>query len=297
MATLVRSISQNGSVTCTAIDSTDIAAKAEQIHKTSATVTAALGRLLTAASLMGVMLKKAENSITLRLRGDGPAGFLIAVTDGLGNVENPVVEIPLNGLGKLDVAGAVGRSGSLSVVKDLGLKDPYVGQVPIVSGEIAEDITHYYAVSEQTPTVCALGVLVNPDLTVKAAGGFLAQLLPGASEEDIDRLEQNIGKLSSVTQLLTGGASVEDICRMVLEGFSPQILETVQTEYRCSCSRQRVERALISIGKKDLQQMMAEEETVEVNCHFCGKKYHFDQEDLKALLKKAEKKDETPSFH
>ena len=301
MATLVRSISQNGSVTCTAIDSTDIAAKAEQIHKTSATVTAALGRLLTAASLMGVMLKKAENSITLRLRGDGPAGFLIAVTDGLGNVrgdvENPVVEIPLNGLGKLDVAGAVGRSGSLSVVKDLGLKDPYVGQVPIVSGEIAEDITHYYAVSEQTPTVCALGVLVNPDLTVKAAGGFLAQLLPGASEEDIDRLEQNIGKLSSVTQLLTGGASVEDICRMVLEGFSPQILETVQTEYRCSCSRQRVERALISIGKKDLQQMMAEEDTVEVNCHFCGKKYHFDQEDLKALLKKAEKKDETPSFH
>ena len=179
----------------------------------------------------------------------------------------------------------------------MGLKVPYVGQVPIVSGEIAEDITHYYAVSEQTPTVCALGVLVNPDLTVKAAGGFLAQLLPGASEEDIDRLEQNIGKLSSVTQLLTGGASVEDICRMVLEGFSPQILETVQTEYRCSCSRQRVERALISIGKEDLQQMMAEEETVEVNCHFCGKKYHFNQEDLKALLKKAEKKDETPSFH
>ena len=256
---------------------------------------------MTAASLMGVMLKKAENSITLRLRGDGPAGFLIAVTDGLGNVrgdvESPVVEIPLNGLGKLDVAGAVGRSGSLSVVKDLGLKDPYVGQVPIVSGEIAEDITHYYAVSEQTPTVCALGVLVNPDLTVKAAGGFLAQLLPGASEEDIDRLEQNIGKLSSVTQLLTGGASVEDICRMVLEGFSPQILETVQTEYRCSCSRQRVERALISIGKEDLQQMMAEEETVEVNCHFCGKKVSFrSRAILKALLKKAEKKDETPSF-
>lgn len=294
MATLVRSISQNGGVICTAIDSTDIAAKAEQIHKTSATVTAALGRLLTAASLMGVMLKNEEHSITLRLQGDGPAGLLIAVTDGLGNVrgdvENPVVEIPLNGLGKLDVAGAVGRNGSLSVVKDLGLKDPYIGQVPIVSGEIAEDITHYYAVSEQTPTVCALGVLVNPDLTVKAAGGFLAQLLPGAAE-DIDRLEQNIGKLSSVTKLLTDGVSAEDICRMVLEGFEPQILETVKTEYRCSCSRQRVERALISIGKEDLRQMMEEEESVEVNCHFCGKQYRFSREDLRILLEKAEKKD------
>ena len=261
MATLVRSISQNGGVICTAIDSTDIAAKAEQIHRTSATVTAALGRLLTAASLMGVMLKSQENSITIRLQGDGPAGLLIAVTDGLGNVrgdvEHPVVEIPLNGKGKLDVAGAVGRNGRLSVVKDLGMRDPYIGQVPIVSGEIAEDITHYYAVSEQTPTVCALGVLVNPDLTVKAAGGFLAQLLPGAMEEDIiDRLEQNIGKLSSVTQLLTGGASAEDICRMVLDGLVPQILETTHPEYRCSCSRQRVERALLSIGKADLQRMM-----------------------------------------
>lgn len=295
MATLVRSISQNGGVICTAIDSTDIAAKAEQIHRTSATVTAALGRLLTAASLMGVMLKSQENSITIRLQGDGPAGLLIAVTDGLGNVrgdvEHPVVEIPLNGKGKLDVAGAVGRNGRLSVVKDLGMRDPYIGQVPIVSGEIAEDITHYYAVSEQTPTVCALGVLVNPDLTVKAAGGFLAQLLPGAMEEDIiDRLEQNIGKLSSVTQLLTAGASAEDICRMVLDGLAPQILETTHPEYRCSCSRQRVERALLSIGKADLQQMMEEEEVVEVNCHFCGKKYHFGRGDLRILLEKAEKK-------
>ena len=294
-ATVGISISQNGGVICTASYSTDMSAKAEQIHKTSATVTAALGRLLTAASLMGVMLKNEEHSITLRLQGDGPAGLLIAVTDGLGNVrgdvENPVVEIPLNGLGKLDVAGAVGRNGSLSVVKALGLKDPYIGQVPIVSGEIAEDIRHDYAVSGQTPTVCALGVLVNPDLTVKAAGGFLAQLLPGAAEEDIDRLEQNIGKLSSVTKLLTDGVSAEDICRMVLEGFEPQILETVKTEYRCSCSRQRVERALISISQEDLRQLMEEEESVEVNCHFCGKQYRFSREDLRILLEKAEKKD------
>ncbi|MDD3193444.1 MAG: Hsp33 family molecular chaperone HslO [Oscillospiraceae bacterium] len=291
MATLIRSISKSGGVVCTAIDSTDIAAEAERIHKTSATVTAALGRLLTAASLMGVMLKKEENSITLRLQGDGPAGLLIAVTDGLGNVrgdvENPVVEIPLNGAGKLDVAGAVGHSGSLSVVKDLGLKDPYVGQVPIVSGEIAEDITNYYAVSEQTPTVCALGVLVNPDLTVQAAGGFLIQLLPGALEEDIDRLERNIGNMPSVTQMLTAGASPEDMCRRALAEFDPQMLETVHTAYRCTCSKQRVERALLSIGRRDLEEMIAEEEHIEVGCHFCGKKYDFSNADLRKLLEKA----------
>ncbi len=291
MATLVRSISQSGGVLCAAIDSTDIAAKAEQIHETSATVTAAFGRLLTAASLMGVMLKSEENSITVRLQGGGPAGLLIAVTDGLGNVrgdvENPIVEIPLNGLGKLDVAGAVGREGTLSVVKDLGMRDPYVGQVPIVSGEIAEDITHYYAVSEQTPTVCALGVLVNPDLTVKAAGGFLIQLLPGASDADIDLLEQNVQKLPSVTQMISQGATAEDICRRCLDGFEPQILDTTHPEYRCNCSRERVERALISIGKQDLQQLMEEEEHIEVDCHFCKKKYRFEKEDIRRLLEKA----------
>ena len=291
MATLVRSISYSGGVLCAAIDSTDIAAKAEQIHQTSATVTAALGRLLTAASLMGVMLKSEENSITVRLQGGGPAGLLIAVTDDLGNVrgdvENPIVEIPLNGLGKLDVAGAVGREGTLSVVKDLGMRDPYVGQVPIVSGEIAEDITHYYAVSEQTPTVCALGVLVNPDLTVKAAGGFLIQLLPGASDEDIDLLEKNVQKLPSVTQMISQGATAEDICRLCLDGFEPQILDTTHPEYRCNCSKQRVERALISIGKQDLQQLMEEEEHIEVDCHFCKKKYRFEKEDLRELLEKA----------
>ena len=291
MASLVRSISKNGRITCMAVDSTDIAATAEQIHQTSATVTAALGRLLTAATLMGVILKKEEHSITLRMHGDGPAGLFIAVTDGLGNVrgdvENPVVEIPLNGLGKLDVAGAVGKNGSLSVVKDLGLRDPYVGQVPIISGEIAEDITHYYAVSEQIPTVCALGVLVNPDLTVKAAGGFLIQLLPGAEEEEIGQLEKNISALPSVTQMLEAGASPEEICRRAMAGLDPQILERMHTEYRCTCSRQRVERALISLGKSELEQMIEEEERVEVNCHFCDKKYHFDRAALQNLLERA----------
>ncbi len=294
MATLVKCISQSGSILCHAIDSTDMVSEAERIHQTSATVTAALGRLLTAASLMSVGLKTAENSITLRLQGDGPAGLLLSVTDGLGNVradvENPVVEIPLNKMGKLDVAGAVGRQGTLSVVKDLGLKDPYVGQVPIVSGEIAEDITQYFAVSEQIPTVCALGVLVNPDLSVKAAGGFLIQLLPGALEEEISRLEHNVANIPAVTRMLEAGASAEQICRQALDGFAPQILETAHPEYRCTCSRQRVERTLISIGRDDLRQMMEEEERIEVNCHFCGKKYHFTKEDLQGLLEQAEKR-------
>ncbi len=294
MASLVKSISKSGRITCVAVDSTDIAAKAEQIHKTSATVTAALGRLLTAATLMGVALKKEEHSITLRMQGGGPAGLLIAVTDGLGNVrgdvENPVVEIPLNGLGKLDVAGAVGKNGNLSVVKDLGLREPYVGQVPIVSGEIAEDITQYFAASEQIPTVCALGVLVNPDLSVKAAGGFLIQLLPGAEEEEISRLEKNVAALPSVTRMLEESASPEQICRRALEGFEPQILERCRTEYRCACSRQREERALISLGKGELSQMIEEEEKIEVNCHFCGKKYDFSRADLQGLLERAGQK-------
>ena len=173
------------------------------------------------------------------------------------------------------------------MVKDLGMRDPYVGQVPIVSGEIAEDITHYYAVSEQTPTVCALGVLVNPDLTVKAAGGFLIQLLPGASDADIDLLEQNVQKLPSVTRMISQGATAEDICRRCLDGFEPQILDTTHPEYRCNCSRERVERALISIGKQDLQQLMEEEEHIEVDCHFCKKKYRFEKEDIRRLLEKA----------
>lgn len=294
MASLVKSISKSGRVTCVAVDSTDIAAKAEQVHKTSATVTAALGRLLTAATLMGAALKKEEHSITLRMQGGGPAGLLIAVSDGLGNVrgdvENPVVEIPLNRLGKLDVAGAVGKNGSLSVVKDLGLREPYVGQVPIVSGEIAEDITQYFAASEQIPTVCALGVLVNPDLSVKAAGGFLIQLLPGADEGEISRLEENVASLPSVTSMLAEGASPEQLCQRALAGFEPQILERRQTEYRCACSRQRVERALISLGKGELSQMIEEEEKIEVNCHFCGKKYDFSREDLQRLLERAGQK-------
>ncbi len=200
-----------------------------------------------------------------------------------GTVSRPVVELPLNPYGKLDVGGAVGRDGTLTVIRDTGMKDPYVGSVPLVSGEVAEDVTAYYAASEQIPTVCALGVLVNPDLTVRAAGGFLVQLLPGALEEEIEQLEGNLKELPSVTQMLEGGMSLEQIIERVLDGFAPNILDEFPVEYRCNCSRQRVEKALLSLGNEELQEMIDEGEPVEVCCHFCEKKYNFTQEELKNL--------------
>ena len=229
MGKLIRAISQDGSVLAMAIRSTDIAAEIEQIHHTSAVVTAALGRLTTAASMMGLMLKGEGDSLTLRVDADGPAGTLIAVADSEGCVksyiQNPVVELPLNAKGKLDVAGAVGHNGYLRVIKDLGLKEPYSGQVPLVSGELAEDITEYFAVSEQTPTVCALGVLVNPDLTVRAAGGFLVQLLPFAEEASIAALERNIQGIPSVSSMIDSGMEPEEILQKVMDGLEPQVMD------------------------------------------------------------------------
>ncbi len=286
MGQVVRTISHDASVVATAIDATDIISEAEQIHKTSAVVTAALGRLTVAASLMGIGLKGREDSVTLRMNGGGPCGTLIAVADGTGNVkcyvQNPVVEIPLNSKGKLDVAGAVGKDGTLSVVKDMGLKEPYSGQIPITSGEIAEDIASYFALSEQIPTVCGLGVLVNPDLTVKAAGGYLIQLLPFTDESVIDILEANVNNLPPVTKMLSDGITADKMAHMVLEGLEPDILDTFDAKYKCDCSKERVERALISIGRKELEQMA--DEPQEVCCHFCSKKYTFSPEDMKKLL-------------
>lgn len=288
MSKLVRMISDMGDLTVIAADTTDIIARAEQIHKTSAVTSAALGRLLTAASMMGAVLKGKDDSITLRLNGGGPAGSVIAVSDSSGNVRgyvsNPVVEIPLNIKGKLDVAGAVGTQGSLTVMKDLGLKEPYIGQVPIVSGEIAEDITSYFATSEQTPTVCALGVLVNPNLTIKAAGGFIIQLLPTAAEDTIEKVEKDIADIPSVTQMLTSGMTPEDICRSVLKSFNLEILDTSAPEYRCNCSKERVAKALITLGKDELNEMALDPKT-EVSCHFCDKKYIFTPDEIKKLTK------------
>lgn len=280
----------DASVTATAIDATDIVAEIERIHQPSAVVTAALGRLSIAASLIGLGLKGENDSVTLRMNGNGPAGALIAVSDSKGNVKsyvsNNVVEIPLNKYGKLDVAGAVGKEGMLSVVKDLGLKEPYVGQVPIVSEEIAEDIANYFAVSEQIPTVCGLGVLVNPDLTVKAAGGYIIQLLPFADDACIDILENNVKTLPSVTQMLTAGMTAEDMAMKVLDGLTPNVLDEFNCAYKCDCSRERVEKALISLGKDELSKLAESEEKMEVCCHFCDKKYYFDKEDIKEFLKK-----------
>lgn len=293
MNKLVRCISKDGALVVMAADTTDMVERSQQIHKTSAVTSAALGRLLTASSLMGSMLKGDNESVTLRVNGGGPAGTVMAVSDSSGNargyVQNPVVEIPLNSKGKLDVAGAVGIDGSLTVIKDLCLKEPYVGQIPLVSGEIAEDITSYYAISEQIPSVCALGVLVNPDLSIKAAGGFIIQLLPTATDETIDAVERSIKDIPSVTAMLCDGLSPEDICRRVLGEFELDVLDASMPEYKCNCFRERVEAALISTGAQSLEELSKEENT-EVCCQFCDKKYDFSGEDIKRLLKSAKEK-------
>lgn len=288
MGKIVRYITEDGSAFVIAADTTDVVARAEQIHKTSAVTTAALGRLMTACSMMGDMLKGKDDSITLRMNGSGPCGTLIAVSDSLGNtrgfVENPIVEIPLNDKGKLDVRGAVGTDGYLNVMKDMGMSEPYIGQTEIVSGEIAEDITNYFAVSEQTPSVCALGVLVNPDLTVSAAGGFIIQLLPGCPEEVIEKIEKSVSNIDSVTTMLSNGMTPDEIAKRALQGLNIDKLDESKIEYRCNCSRERVETALISTGIDSLKEMAEENQDISVECHFCDKVYNFTPDDIKKLI-------------
>lgn len=288
MGKLIRCITSDGAVMATAVDTTDIVAQAEQYHKTSAVVTAALGRLLTAASMMGNMLKGKDDSLTLRIKGDGPVGAVVAVSDANGDVRgyaaNPVVEIPLNEKGKLDVSGCIGKNGTLFVIKDLGMKEPYNGFVPLVTGEIAEDITAYYAESEQIPTVCALGVLVNPDLTVKQAGGFIIQLLPGADNTTISKLEDSIKQMDAVTRLMDQGMTHKDILFSALKGFDVEVLYEQDIAYKCACNRARVQKAIVSLGNEELQKMADEEDQIEVCCHFCDKKYYFTREELRNLV-------------
>ncbi len=290
MGKLIRCITSCGQVMATAVDTTDIVAKAEQVHTTSAVVTAALGRLLTAASMMGNMLKGKDDSITLKIAGGGPCGSLIAVSDYDGNVrgyvQNPIVELPLNSNGKLDVGGAVGKDGLLYVLKDLGLKEPFSGSVPLISGEIAEDITSYYALSEQIPTVCALGVLVNPDLSVRAAGGYIIQLLPAAEDATIDKLEESIREMKAVTTMLDSGMTPEEIVRAALKKFDVEVLYEQEIEYKCNCSRDRVSKAIISLGREELTQMAEELPEVEVNCHFCDKRYKFSKKEILNFIEK-----------
>lgn len=285
--TLKRYLSDDGAVVCSVLDGTGMCRELEQIHKTSAVCTAALGRLSMAASLIGYGLKDPGDTVTVRIDGGGPAGVLLAVADYHGNVksyvEQTVVEIPLNEKGKLDVAGAVGTDGTLFVIKDIGMKEPYSGQTALVSGEIAEDITQYFADSEQVPTACGLGVLVDPDLTVNCAGGYLIQLLPFAPESDIAQLEQNLSGITSVTEMLSQGMTADDIAQKLMTGLNASLLDESQPEYRCDCSRERTERMLRALDVPTLTEMADEMPEIEVCCHFCTKKYVFTPEEIRQM--------------
>lgn len=291
MDEIIRMMTGDGMVKAVAVTGKDMVERARQIHKTLPVATAALGRTLMAASMMGDMLKEKDGSVTLQIKGGGPLGAITAVSDSRGNprgyLQNGQVDIPRKYQGKLDVGTAVGSSGSLTVMKDMGLKEPYIGSVQLVSGEIAEDITAYFVESEQVPTACALGVLVDKDQSVAAAGGYLVQLLPGADESAIQRLEESIARLGPVTDALHGGADAVQLLERVLEGQEPELLERRPVAYKCYCSRERVSRAIISMGKEEMQSLIEEQGGAELTCQFCDKVYRFTKEDLQELLEEA----------
>ena len=286
---IVRAISTDGMVQAAAICSRDLTERARQIHKTLPVATAALGRTLAAASMMGNALKSDGASLTLQFKGGGPLGTVLAVSDNEGNVRgyvtNPHVDIPLRKDGKLDVGTAVGHEGTLTVIKDLHMKEPYVGTIDLLGGEIAEDVAGYFVESEQIPTACALGVLVDRDQSVKAAGGYLIQLMPGAAEDTIAKVEGGIMAAGAVSAILEKNDDPEAMLRTVMSDFDLKILETCPVEYRCYCSRERVERALISLGRTELEQMLSEQGGCQLTCQFCDPVYEFTAEDIQRLLK------------
>ncbi len=290
MGEIVRIITSDGAVMASAITGGDIVARARQIHGTAPTATAALGRSLLACSLMGNQLKGVENSLTLQIRGNGPISGITCVSDSRGNVRgfvgNPAADAPRKYEGKLDVGAAVGTQGYLTVIKDLGMKEPYVGSVALVSGEIAEDITAYFAESEQIPTACALGVLVRRETgEVITAGGYLIQLLPGADEETIDRVERGLVRVGYVTEKLSEGVGAMELLQQVLGEFELEILETSQVNYRCDCSRERVVRALISMGREELRSLIDEQDAAELTCQFCDVIYRFTTPELEEIYR------------
>ena len=285
---IVRAMTADGFVKAMAIASTNLVERARNIHKTTPTATAALGRVLTAASMMGNLQKVENGALTLQVKGNGPLGTILATSDAVGNVRgyvhNPSITLLEKYAGKLDVGAAVGTDGMLTVIRDLQMKEPYIGSVALVSGEIADDVTAYFAQSEQTPTACALGVLVDTDQSVKVAGGYLIQLLPGAPEEVISRLEQGIAKAGAVTPMLSDGLTPEDILHRVMADFELEFLETTEVCYKCYCSRARVASTLITVGKKDLQEMIDEGKPITIECQFCDTKYQFTPDKLRELL-------------
>ena len=285
---IVRAITGDGLVKAAAITGRDIVERARNIHKLFPMATAALGRTLMGASLMGDMLKEEKGSLTLQIKGGGPLGTILAVSDHEGNVrgyvQNPQVELMEQRPGKLDVGAAVGLDGTLTVIKDIGLKEPYVGSIGLFSGEIAEDLAMYFVESEQIPTACALGVLVGLDQSVTAAGGYLIQLLPGADEDMISKIEAGVRGIGSVSQALAGGLDGEGLLNAVLKDFDLRILETHPVEYRCYCSRDRVTRALISMGRDELGQLVQEQGQAELTCQFCDLVYQFSQAELEEIL-------------
>ena len=287
---LVRGMTMDGFVKVVGIRSTELVRRGAQIHKTAPNATAAFGRALTAASMMGNMQKVDNGSMTLQVRGGGPIGTITCVSDAEGNVRGCVTEakVPLveKYPGKLDVGATVGTDGSLTVIRDLQMKEPYIGSVPLVSGEIGDDVTAYFAQSEQTPTACALGVLVDRDQSVKVAGGYLLQLLPGAPEETIDALEKGIQRAGAVTAMLEAGLTPEEVLGQVCGDLGVVFMETAQVGYKCYCSRQRVTSALISLGKAELTDIMEEGKPFRVDCQFCDTAYSFTPEDIAGILRK-----------
>ena len=286
---IIRATAANDQIRAFAAVTTEMVETAREHHNTSPVATAALGRLLTAGAMMGSMMKGEKDVLTLQIKAGGPLQGITVTADSQGNVKgyvgNPDVCIPANSKGKLDVAGAVGP-GFLTVIKDMGLKEPYSGQVMLQTCEIAEDLTYYFATSEQVPSAVGLGVLMNKNNTVRQAGGFIVQLMPFAEEEVISRLEQNVQKINSVTNLLEEGHTPESQLEKVLEGFDVQINEKMDTRFHCNCSKERVEKALISIGRKELNEMIQEGKPIEMNCHFCNTNYNFTVEELKEILRR-----------
>lgn len=287
---LIRATAQDGAIRIFGTITTDLVDEAVKIHNCSPTAAAALGRMLTAGSLMGAMLKSEDEILTLQISGGGEAkGVVVTAYPNAtvkGYIGNPEVDLPANSKGKLDVGGAIGTNGNLLIIRDMGLKEPYVGQVPIYTGEIGDDLAYYFTTSEQTPSAVGLGVLVNTDLSIKAAGGFIIQMMPGANELIADLITYRLEEIPSITELIEKGMSIEEILEFIFQDMNLNILESLEPKFKCDCSRERVEKALISIGRKDLEEIYNEGKEEEIKCHFCNTSYVFSSEEVGELLKK-----------